>query len=127
MARNRIIAITTGFLAFLCLAPGRANAGTPDSADAISASPSDPILSRARELLRAGQPAPAERLVHAALATSRDGALFCLSGEISFRLANFAEASKAFAAALEQNPENARALWGLGRIDQLHFRQESAR
>jgi tetratricopeptide (TPR) repeat protein len=127
MASHRIFGVTTGFLAFLLLAPVRANAGTPDSSETTSASLPDPIFSRARELLRTGQPALAERLVRAALGGSADGALLCLAGEISFRRGHFAEAAKAFAAALEQNPDNARALWGLGRIDQLYFHPESAR
>ena len=118
MARDRIFAaLTVGLLATLFLAKA------DDSAPSLP----NPTLSRARQFLSAGQSAQAESLVNAALASGKDDALLCLSGEIQFRRARFAEASSAFAAALALNPENARAHWGLGRIDQFHFRGDSAR
>ena len=56
-----------------------------------------------------------------------DDSLLCLSGEIQFRRANFAEAARAYEAAIALNPDNARAWWGLGRIEQAHFRGQRAR
>jgi hypothetical protein len=128
MVRDRFFrAVTAGLMATLYFAPQRAQAGTPDSEESISVPASRPGLARARQYLRAGQTEQAERLVRAGLAYGADDSLLCLSGEIHFRRANFAEASSAFAAALARNPENARAHWGLGRIEQLHFRGDSAR
>ena len=49
------------------------------------------------------------------------------SGEDSLRLGEFSDARSAFAEAAARNPEDARALWGLGRIELLHFRREAAR
>ena len=128
MARERIFAaVTVGVLATLSLAPTGAKAGTSDSEESVSAPAPVSALSRARQLLLAGQTAEAERLVGAAFSSAADDSLLCLFGEIQYRRANFAEASRAFEAALELNPDNARAHWGLGRIDQLHFRANSAR
>jgi hypothetical protein len=128
MARERIFAaVTVGLLATMYFAPNRAKAGTPESEASTPASLPVSTLSRARQLLRAGQTDEADRLVRNALLGAPDDGLLCLSGEIEFRRANFAAASSAFAGALERNPENARAHWGLGRIDQLHFRTDSAR
>jgi tetratricopeptide (TPR) repeat protein len=82
---------------------------------------------RARQFLNTGQADQAERVVRAALASGADDALLCLSGEIQFRRANFTEAARAFEAAVGLNPGNARAWWGLGRIEQAHFREQRAR
>src|SRR5690348_655048 len=60
-------------------------------------------------------------------AGATDDGLLCASGEVSLRQAKFEDAAAAFREALERNPENARAHWGLGRIEQLHFRASSAR
>jgi hypothetical protein len=126
MVRDRFFrAVTVGLLAILYLAPQRANAGAPDSEESSSVSPLNSTLSRARQYLRAGQTEQAERLVRAALASAPDDSLLCLSGESSF--AAPARERPAFAAALVPNPENARAHWGLGRIDELHFRGDRAR
>jgi tetratricopeptide (TPR) repeat protein len=110
----------------LLLAPPGAKAAAPGSEE-ITAAPPDVTLLRARQFLRAGRTAEAERLVSSAVAVAPADALLCLSGEIEFRRARFAEASKDFSAALALNPENARAHWGLGRIDQIHFRSDAAR
>ncbi len=128
MACDRIFAaVTVGLLATMYFAPHWAKAGTPESEASTSAPLTLSTLSHARQLLRAGQTEEADRLVRNALLGAPDDGLLCLVGEIEFRRANFAAASSAFAGALEQNPENARAHWGLGRIDQLHFRADSAR
>jgi predicted aspartyl protease len=66
--------------------------------------------------------------VSAALAAGgSDDSLLCLWGEIRFRRADFAEAARAFESALSLNPDNARAWWGLGRIEQANFRGQRAR
>jgi Flp pilus assembly protein TadD/predicted aspartyl protease len=83
--------------------------------------------SRARQLLSAGQIDQAERIVRAALASGADDALLTIAGEIEFRRANFTEAAQAFEAAISLNPQNPRAWWGLGRIEQAHFRTQRAR
>ena len=49
------------------------------------------------------------------------------SGETSLRHGDFAAARLAFEEAAARNPSDARAWWGLGRIQQLHFRREAAR
>jgi tetratricopeptide (TPR) repeat protein len=82
---------------------------------------------RARQFLSTGQTDQAERLVRAALTAGTDDSLLCLSGEIQFRRANFVEAARAYEAAIVLNPDNARAWWGLGRIEQAHFRGQRAR
>uniref|UniRef100_Q01U10 Tetratricopeptide TPR_2 repeat protein n=1 Tax=Solibacter usitatus (strain Ellin6076) TaxID=234267 RepID=Q01U10_SOLUE len=128
MACERIFAAATiGLLAIAHFAPNGARAGTLESEASTSASLPASTVSHARQLLRAGQMDEADRLVRNALAGAPDDGLLCLAGEIEFRRADFAGASSAFAKALELNPENARAHWGLGRIDQLHFRADSAR
>ena len=106
MAGDRIFAaVTVGLLATLYFAPHRAEAGTLEAE----------TLSHARQLLRAGQTEEADRLVHSGLSGAPDDGLLCLVGEIEFRRADFAAASSAFTGALEQNPQNARAHWGLVR------------
>jgi hypothetical protein len=82
---------------------------------------------RARQFLSAGRTDQAERVVRAALASGADDSLLCLSGDIQFRRANFTEAARSFEAAIALNPDNSRAWWGLGRIEQAHFRGQSAR
>jgi len=80
-----------------------------------------------RTLLANDRVREAEQSVAAAL---RDGAgddLLCLWGEIQFRRANFTEAGAAFDSATKRNPRNARAWWGLGRIEEIHFRRDRAR
>ena len=57
-----------------------------------------------KETVRTGQADQAERLVRAALASGTDDSLLCLSGEIQFRRANFAEAARAYEAAIALNP-----------------------
>ena len=128
MARVRnLAAVTTGLLTALAFAPTGANAGTPEPASSTSVNLPDPSLSHARQLLRSGQTAQAERIVRGALLSDPSDTLLTLSGEIAFRRADFDDAAAAFTSALLRNPDNARAHWGLGRIDQLHFRAEPAR
>jgi predicted aspartyl protease len=66
-------------------------------------------------------------MVRAALAAGADDSLLCLSGEIQFRRARFPDAARAYEAAIALNPDNARAWWGLGRIEQANFREQRAR
>jgi hypothetical protein len=75
----------------------------------------------------AGHIRDAERFTRAALATGADDAALSLWGDIQFRRGDFAEAAKAFAAAADLNPENARAVWGQGRIAEVQFRRQEAR
>jgi hypothetical protein len=80
-----------------------------------------------RALLTTGRVREAEKSVRAAMAGGAGDELLCLWGEIQFRRASFSEASTAFESAAKLNPENARAWWGLGRIEEIHFRREQAR
>ncbi len=108
--------------------PVRAADGLVGAARSLpAAAPPAACAARARQFLSAGQTDQAERLVRAALAAGTDDSLLCLSGEIQFRRANFAEATRAYEAAIVLNPDNARAWWGLGRIEQVHFRGQRAR
>jgi hypothetical protein len=79
-----------------------------------------------RGLLMSGHIRDAERLTRAALATGADDSVLSLWGDIQFRRGDFAEAAKAFTAAADLNPENARAIWGLGRIAEAQFRRQEA-
>ncbi len=101
------------------------SAGAPGSFPSLTAPAAN--AARARQLLRVGQTDQAERLVRAALAAGADDSWLCLSGEIHFRRADFVEAAHDFEAAIALNPDNARAWWGLGRIEQAHFRGQRAR
>jgi tetratricopeptide (TPR) repeat protein len=83
------------------------------------------LVMRGRELLRSGRVEEAGRLVKG-LDPGADDAL-CLAGELHFRRGDFDGASRAFHAAADANPGNARAWWGLGRIEQIHFRPGAAR
>ena len=84
-------------------------------------------MDRGRALLASGQVREAEKSVRAALASSVRDDLLCLWGEIQFRRGNFPEATSAFESAAKLNPENARAWWGLGRVEEIHFRRDRAR
>src|SRR5437879_1567441 len=129
MSRFRIfIPLGIGLLMALAAVPGGAaegSAGIP--AKLPGPFPLTASALRARQLLSAGQIDEAERMVRAALAAGTDDGLLSVSGEIEFRRANFAEAAHAYRAAIALNPDNARAWWGLGRIEQAHFRSGSAR
>ncbi len=127
MERNRIFAAALAGILICPFAPPLAQAATPASENSLSAPIANSTLSRARQLLRGGRIADAEQLVHTALSSAPDDSLLCLAGEIQLRRANFPAASDAFTAALQRNSENARAHWGLGRIDQFYFRRDSAR
>ena len=82
---------------------------------------------RGRALLRSGQVAEADRLVSGGLEPGADDALWCVAGEVRFRRGDFDAARQAFQVAADAHPANARAWWGLGRIEQLHFNRASAR
>jgi tetratricopeptide (TPR) repeat protein len=116
-----------GLLMALTSGPVRAAESAGAFVNLPSLTPPATPVARARQLLRAGQTDQAERLVRAALAAGADDSLLCVSGEIHFRRANFPEAARAYKAAITLNPENARAYWGLGRIEQVHFRGQRAR
>ncbi len=101
------------------------SAGVP--ANLTGLQPPAASVLRARQLLSAGQIDQAERMVRAALAAGADDGLLSVAGEIQFRRANFAEAAQSYRAAIALNSGNARAWWGLGRIEQAHFRPQGAR
>ena len=123
MPRFRIFTpVGIGLLMTLASAPVRAAEGSTGAPLNLPA----PTL-RIRQLLSTGQTDQAERLIRAALADNDDDALLCLSGDIHYRRANFPEAARAYQAAIALNPENARAWYGLGRIEQAHFRAPRAR
>lgn len=120
--------IAIGLLMALASGAARAAEGSAGVAVNLPAPiPPAATASRARQLLNAGQTDLAERMVRAALAAGADDSLLCLSGEIQFRLARFPEAARAYEAAIALNPDNARAWWGLGRIEQANFREQRAR
>ena len=126
MPRFRILApMGIAFLLTLMSGPVRAADGSVGAAPSLPAPAAYAV--RARQFLSAGQTDQAERLVRAALASGADDSLLCLSGEIQFRRANFAEAARDYEAAITLNPDNARAWWGFGRIEQAHFRGQRAR
>jgi tetratricopeptide (TPR) repeat protein len=104
-------------------AEGSAGAGVNPAAFAAPAV----TAARARQLLVAGQPEQAERMVRAALSAGADDSLLCVAGEIQFRRGRIADAALAYEAAIALNPDNARAWWGLGRIEQANFREQRAR
>jgi tetratricopeptide (TPR) repeat protein len=82
---------------------------------------------QAQTLFRAGRLSETERLLRAALETSPDDGAWCLTGELRYRLGDFAGARQAFDEAAALNPDNARAWWGLGRLELLFFRRGAAR
>jgi tetratricopeptide (TPR) repeat protein len=114
----------------MALASGAVRAAEGSAGVAVNLpTPIPPVAAaaRARQLLNAGQTDLAERMVRAALAAGADDSLLCLSGEIQFRRARFPEAARDYEAAIALNPDNARAWWGLGRIEQANFREQRAR
>ena len=91
MPRLRILApMGIAFLLTLTSGPVWAAEGSVGAAPSLPA-PAAYVV-RARQFLSAGQTDQAERLVRAALAAGADDSLLCLSGEVQFRRANFAEA-----------------------------------
>src|SRR5262245_23777179 len=80
------------------------------------------LVAKGRAMLRSGKAGDAQRLIARALDSSTDDVLWCLAGEIQFRRGDFQAATRAFRTALDRNPRNARAWWGLGRIEQIYFR-----
>jgi tetratricopeptide (TPR) repeat protein len=122
MPRFRIVAPVGFGLLIVLASAGRAAEG---STGAPLNAPAPAI--RARQLLSTGQTDQAERVVLAALVDNDDDALLCLSGDIHYRRANFPEAARAYQAAIAVNPDNARAWYGLGRIEQAHFHAPRAR
>ena len=129
MPRFRIlIPLGIGLLMALAAVPcGAAEGSAGVAANLNGPLPAAASEARARQLLSTGQTDQAERMVRAALGAGADDGLLSVSGEIEFRRANFAEAAQAYRAAILLNPDNARAWWGLGRIEQAHFRRASAR
>jgi hypothetical protein len=83
-------------------------------------------IGKGRILLAEGQVREAERFTRAAMAGSSDDGLLALWGDIQFRRGDFAEAAKAFAAAVDRNPQNAHAVWGLGRVEEVRFHRLEA-
>lgn len=81
---------------------------------------------QARALLRAGRLSEAEHAVRSARQAG-DEAAWSLSGELSIRRGDFDAARRDLEKAAALNESNARAWWGLGRIEQLHFRRDAAR
>jgi tetratricopeptide (TPR) repeat protein len=126
MPRFRILSpVGIGLLMTLVAAPVRAADGSTNAPSKPPALPAP--TARIRQLLNAGQTEQAERLARTALAAGDDDALLCLSGDIHYRRANFTEAARAYQAAIALNPANARAWYGLGRIEHAHFRTAQAR
>jgi tetratricopeptide (TPR) repeat protein len=114
----------------MALAPGTVRAAEGSAGVGVNLAPLTPpavTAARARRLLIAGQPEQAERMVHAALSAGADDSLLCVSGEIQFRRGRFPDAARDYEAAIALNPDNARAWWGLGRIEQANFREQRAR
>ena len=95
--------------------------------DSLPARDSAGLVATGRAMLRSGRVDEARRLIERAMDAGADDALWCLAGEVQFRNGDFAAANQAFRAALDRNARNARAWWGLGRIEQIHFRPEAAR
>jgi Flp pilus assembly protein TadD len=127
MGRRLIFAaLAAGVLGTLAANPLGAS-GAEENSTTPPAIATHSAAEQARALFAAGQVREAEKSVRAALPLGAGDALLCLWGEILFRRANFSEAAAAFGSAARLNPENARALWGLGRIEELHFRREQAR
>src|SRR4051794_24534714 len=129
MPRFRVlIPLGIGLLMALVTMPGGAAEGSAGvTANLNGPFPPAASAARARQLLSAGQTDQAEWMVRAAMGGRADDGLLTVSGEIHFRRANFEEAARAYEAAIALNPDNARAWWGLGRIEQAHFRTRRAR
>ena len=85
------------------------------------------LIARGRALLRSGDVAEADRLVRAGLEPGADDAIWCLAGEVRFRRGDFDGARRAFQTATDTNRDNARAWWGIGRIERIHFNPAAAR
>jgi Flp pilus assembly protein TadD len=97
---------------------------TDDSPSPVSLRSAAAIQGRA--LLRAGRLAEAEHAVRSAHQAGDESA-WSLAGELSIRRGDFAAAHRDLEKAAALNESNARAWWGLGRIEQLHFRPDAAR
>ena len=82
----------------------------------------------ARAALRADRVDLAMRQALAArLADPSNGAAQSLLGDIAYRKADFDAAESFYRAAVSVDPACARAIWGLGRIEELNFRRGAAR
>src|SRR5258708_7024697 len=82
----------------------------------------------ARAALRADRVDLAMRQALAArLADPSNGAAQSLLGDIAYRKADFDAAESFYRAAVSVAPACARAIWGLGRIEELNFRRGAAR
>ncbi len=83
----------------------------------LCAGPIDDTLAIGRKALENDGVATAWRLAQKALSDDPDSAAAHeFAGEVRFRRGEFAEADAEFKAAVEWNPRNARAWWGLGRV-----------
>ena len=85
------------------------------------------VQDRARALFTSGRIREAATLVQAVLEGDANPTLICLWGEIQFRRGDFEEAGKAFERSSRLDPSYARAWWGLGRVEEIHFRRDQAR
>src|SRR5262245_40628544 len=94
--------------------------------DALPSRDGAGLVAARRAMLRSGRTSEASRLIERAMDAGTDDGLWCLAGEIQFRNGDFAAATQAFRAALDRNAGNARAWWGLGRLEQIHFRSAAA-
>ena len=82
----------------------------------------------ARVSLRADRVDLAVRQAFAArLANPTDATVQCLLGDIAFRKADFDAAESFYRVAISLDPACPRAIWGLGRIEELNFRRGAAR
>jgi len=82
----------------------------------------------ARSLLQSGRVTQARQLIRSEIEIDHgDASLFCVLGDILFRLADFEGSAQAYAEARSLDPGAARAYWGLSRVAQVQFRRERAR
>ncbi len=82
---------------------------------------------QARNFLRAGRLPQAEQSIRTALEMTGADVAWSLAGELALRRGDFESAQRSLQRSVALNPSNARAWWGLGRIEQLHFRRDAAR
>ena len=118
MVRGRrkvaILLHVTGMVAFSASAPNQ------------TTQPED--VQAARASLRADRVDLAVRqALTARLANPTSTAVQCLLGDIAFRKAEFDTAESFYRAAISVDPTCARAIWGLGRLEDLNFRRGAAR
>src|SRR5262245_47732752 len=61
------------------------------------------------------------------LRSASDAAVTARLGDRAYRNSDFGRAEALYRSAFSADPGYARAVWGLGRIEELHFRRSSAR